>query len=215
MLGESPPWERDFHAPALICIRRVVERSPDLDRGFQSRDLPAVLGLASVFVRLRKEEIPAGVERVDFKLVVIVRIAVRIDEDLEVRIDKNDGIVLRQGGPDVRFLQLGRDVEIFIVPEHLRPGAKRRPGGPLDVHEILGPRRGRPGVVVQFPVDGDRGRRPRANIAARHDGLHFLAPLGPGIRVGRQGGGGHEGKKKTAFHSSEEKTLWPQIATLA
>ena len=78
-------------------------------------------------------------------------VAVGIDEDLEVVVLEDDRIMLGQGAPDVRFLELGGDVEVLIVPEHLGPGLIPRQGFAiaLDIDESVGPRDGLPGLLIE------------------------------------------------------------------
>ena len=60
----------DFERPAAVGVVCMVQRALDGDRGFQSGDVPTIVGLAALAVRLGKEEIPAGVERVHLELVI-------------------------------------------------------------------------------------------------------------------------------------------------
>ena len=83
-------------------------------------------GRPSIAIRLDQEQVPRRAERVHFQLVVGVRVAVRIDEQLEVVVAEDDGVALDQRAPDVGLLQFGGDVEIVVVPEHPRPRAKPR-----------------------------------------------------------------------------------------
>src|SRR5437867_10447855 len=94
-------------------------------------------------------------------------IRVRVEEDFEIVVAKNDRIVLSQCLPDVWLFQFGRDVECLVVPEHFHPRAQRRIGllVPFDVAERLAPWRIRPGRVVQFTVDNDRRTRSITDVA--------------------------------------------------
>ncbi len=86
-----------------------------------------------------------------------MRVAVRVDEDLEVVVVEYDGVPLLELGPDVGFLHLRRYVKEVIVPEHLDPGGEtgRRQILALDVDELVGPWRRVPGRLVDAPVDVD------------------------------------------------------------
>src|SRR5689334_15763346 len=88
-LTECFPWKRYFDTPAVITIPRIVESPPDVYGSAQARNLPFIARFASPLVRLVEEQVPAGVERVDFKFVVLERIAVRIDKDLEIVVVEN------------------------------------------------------------------------------------------------------------------------------
>ena len=82
-------------------------------------------------------------------------VAVGVDEDLEVIVVEDDRVVLGEGRPDVRLFQQGTDIEIRVVPEHL--GARPRTGAgadvSLDVHEVIGPGSGFPGLLVELAVE--------------------------------------------------------------
>ena len=148
-------------------VTRIIERAGDVDRGFQPGDFPLVDRRTAVAIRLFQEQVPLGVEGVDLDLIIFVVVAVGVDEDLEVVVMKDDRIMLRQRGPDVRFLEQGADVEICIVPEH--PGAGLEPRGRAgfsqDVDEGIGPGGPSPGFIVQAAVDLNRGRRLIADVA--------------------------------------------------
>ena len=97
-------------------------------------------------------------------------IAVRIDKDLEVGIVvKNVGIVLFQGRPDMRLLELSADIEALIVPEHFDPCPIGRLGliDALDIREIRSPGYSEPSRVIELAVELDRRRRPIGDIFAR------------------------------------------------
>ena len=106
-------------------------------------------------------------ECVDFDLIVLVVVAIGVDEDFEVIIFENDGIVLRQRAPDVGFLEQGADVEVGVVPEHAGTSLKPwdRAGRAQDVDEGISPGSATPSVVVKSAVDLNRERgldRPRS-----------------------------------------------------
>ena len=124
-----------------------------------------ILRLAAVAVGLLQAQVPDGVEGVHLQLGVVVVVAVRIEEDLEVVVFVEDvGIVLGVGALDVRLLQLGADVEILVVPEHLGAGAEARLDAPvaLDVHEVVGPR-----GAFQAPSSSRPSKVHRAGCAVR------------------------------------------------
>ena len=79
-----------------------------MDRRLQTRNLPAVLGRAAIAIGLLEQQIPAGVESVDLELAIIVITAGGVDENLEIIVLENNGIVLGERAPDMRLLQLGR-----------------------------------------------------------------------------------------------------------
>ena len=87
-----------------------------------------------------------------------MRVAVGVDENLEVVVLEDHRVVLGEGAPDVRLLQFGRDVEVVIVPEHLDAGLKTRAGlfVPLDIDEIVRPRRVVPRRIVELSINHHR-----------------------------------------------------------
>ena len=70
-----------------------------MDGGLQAWDFPFIDGRAAVAIRLLEKQVPLGVECVDFDLIVLVVVAVGVDEDLEVVVMENDRIMLRQSVP--------------------------------------------------------------------------------------------------------------------
>ncbi len=88
----------------------------DVDGRLQARDLPLVDRRAAVAIGLLEKQVPLGVEGVDLDLIILVVVAVGVDEDLEVVVLENDRIVLRQRAPDVGLLEQGTDVEIRRRP---------------------------------------------------------------------------------------------------
>ena len=120
-------------------------------------------------VRLAEEEIPTGVERVDLEFEIVERVAGGIEEDLEVVVAEDDGIVLGERRPDVRLFEFGGDVEVAVVPEHLGAGAKAGRGvaGALNVDEVVGPGGVLPGRVVQVAVDADGAGGAVAGVVER------------------------------------------------
>ena len=139
-----------------------------MDGRLQPGDLPLVDGRAAVAVGLLEEQVPLGVEGVDLELVVLVVVAVGVDEDLEVVVVEDDRVVLGERAPDVRLLELGGDVEVLCRPRASWPGSGTAGSGlqvPLDVDEGVGPGDGLPGLLVELAVDRDRLGRPVGNVA--------------------------------------------------
>ena len=87
-----------------------------MDGRAQAGDLPTVVGFAAFAIRFGQEEVPAGIEGVDFELEIVAPVAGGVEEDFEIVIVEDDRIVLGEGGPDVGFLDFGGDVEIMVVP---------------------------------------------------------------------------------------------------
>ena len=84
---------------------RIIERAGDVHGGLEPGDLPLVYRRSTIAIGLFQEQVPLGVECVDLDLIVLVIVAVGIDEDLEVVVMKDDRIMLGQRGPDMRFLE--------------------------------------------------------------------------------------------------------------
>ena len=65
-----------------------------------------------------------------------------------------------QRRPDVGLFHLGGDVEVLVVPQHLRARAEARPRTAVafDVDERVGPGRCRPRGLVELAVDGEGAR---------------------------------------------------------
>ncbi len=108
---------------ALSLSDRVVQRAHDLDAGLEPLDVPGVDGRAAVAVGLDEQEVPDRVQGVHLQLVIVVGVAVGVDEDLEVVVLEDDGIPGRQGGPDVGLLEVGADVEDRRRPRASGPGS--------------------------------------------------------------------------------------------
>ena len=154
-LTEDFPREGNLQRPALVGVAWIVDRALDLDSAFESWYFPAVNGRPAVFVRTQQQQIPGGVESVHLEFGVIVAIAVRVDENFEVIVMKDNRVMRRQTALDVWFFEFGGHVEKTVVPEHLGPSAKtrRRLLAPLDIDKIFGPGGPLPGLVIQLAVN--------------------------------------------------------------
>src|SRR5262245_52591183 len=104
-------------------------------------------------------------------------VAVGIEEDFEVIIVEDNAVVTGEGGPNVRLFQLGADVQASVVPQQLdaRAEARCRSCTPFDVREVLAPRRGLPGILVELAVEYGWLLRPVADVTARMGGSWFLS----------------------------------------
>ncbi len=154
-LAKNLPRHRELDGPAVIAIARSIERAANVHADSQSCNVPPVDRGAAVPVRLHQHQIPDGAERVHLELVVRVRVAIGIDEDLEVVVVKNDGVALGQRRPDVRLFHLGRNIEVLVVPGHLDARAELRSRTPFafDVDERIRPGGRGPDRFVEFAVD--------------------------------------------------------------
>ncbi len=226
-VGEFPqgrPGDGDFDRPAGVAIGRIVQRAVDVDGRFEAGDVPAIVGPAAVFVRPWQEEVPAGVERVHLEFVVLVIVAVGIDEEFEIVVVEDDRIVLGERPPDMRFFQLRGDIEIFVVPQQLGAGAepRLRPAIAFDVDEIIGPGSNLPSGVVQASVDLWRRLGAIADVSPRDDAFHSRPIADPifrrfGQRRGspakqnhEQHGQGNQVKENSARISNHATQLAPE-----
>ena len=204
VLGEGFPREGDFNGPALISIGGIIQRAIDVDGGFRAGNLPRIVRLALIHIRLAEQQVPGGIERVHLELVIGLGIARRIDEHLKVRVLENDGVMVRKRGPNMRLFEFRGEVEILVVPKHLC--ARAKPGlGPTaasDVHEISRPRRLRPSGLIQVSIDQNWGAGVAAEIASRNNGLHFIAP-----RIAFTGAAVPNGNRRRQQHHEENASL--------
>src|SRR5262249_44066981 len=131
---------------------------------------PAIDRSAAVLVGAGPQQVPTCIEGVDLKLAVVMAVAVRVGENLEiVVVVKYVGVVLGQRGPDMPGFPVGRNIEKNGSHEHLYARAITR-GGPdvaFDVHEGGGPRDGMPRWFIETAVNSQRGRGAMADVAAR------------------------------------------------
>ena len=70
-------------------------------------------------------------------------VAIRIDEDLEIVVVEDDGVLFGECSPYVRLFQQGAHVKKFIVPQQASTSTEewRRSVRPPDVDKRIGPRR--------------------------------------------------------------------------
>lgn len=116
--GDGGPGDSHLHTPALILIVRGVQGTAQVYGVFQPGDVPVMQGVVAAAVGLRQEEIPHGVEGVHLYLDVVFRVAVRVNEYLEIRVAEDDGIMLREGCPQVFLLHVGVHVKVGVIPQH-------------------------------------------------------------------------------------------------
>ena len=89
-LAQDLPRDRDLDCPTIVSITWPIDRAADVDAHPETGDVPCVNGRTAIAVRLREEQVPGGAECIHFEFVVRVRVAVRIDEDLEVIVLEDD-----------------------------------------------------------------------------------------------------------------------------
>jgi hypothetical protein len=74
-----------------------------VDAGLKAGDLPGVVRTSLLLVWPGEEQVPAGVECVDFEFEVVQAVAGGVQKNLEVVVVEYDGVMSGQGGPDVRL----------------------------------------------------------------------------------------------------------------
>mmetsp|Transcript_3213 Transcript_3213/g.6881 ORF Transcript_3213/g.6881 Transcript_3213/m.6881 type:complete len:271 (-) Transcript_3213:213-1025(-) len=163
---ELAQWKSDLYAPLRVGCGRVVYNTGWRYRhGAPQRRLhvptvraedPGRVLEAAVAIGLVQGEIPSGVERIHFELLVIVCRRVGIYKDLEVVVMKDHGIVLCESRPDIWLLQFGSDVKEAIVPTNLGPGPKLRDRCGGNVDEVFSPRHLRPNGLAQVAIQSVR-----------------------------------------------------------
>src|SRR5690606_21066416 len=93
-LGDYLPRKGNFHAPALIPIRRVVQGTPNIHCRSNALYIPTIQYLSTIAIGLGQEKVPQGVMGVHLIFVIIVGIPIGIYKDFEIVIVKNNGIAL-------------------------------------------------------------------------------------------------------------------------
>ena len=171
---ERGPWNCNLHRPSFIGVRRVIEGPLKVHCCLEPGDLKAIVRLAPILVGAIQEQIPSGVEGVQFQFGVSVIISIRIDKDLEVIILKNNRIVFADAALQVRFEKLCSDVQVFVIPKKFRSRGMLRcwERRALDIDELVGPNRMRPFRRIQFAIDLNGCFGPQRDDAARHYRTH-------------------------------------------
>ena len=117
-----------------------------------------MLGRPATAIGLVEEQVEDRPEDVDLDLVVLVLVPVGVDEDLEVVLVEDDHVATVVGPPEIRLVHPAGDVEVLVVPEHLRSRQvpRTRAGIALDVAEGLGPGGEAPGPGLEIAVESRR-----------------------------------------------------------
>lgn len=117
--------------------------------------LPLIQSGATIAVGLDQAKIPFGVQGVDFDLVVLMVVAIRVDKYLKVVILKDDAIVFGEGCPDMRLFEIRSDVEVVVIPEQFRSGSISGMGFRVsfDIDKGIGSGSVLPEGLVQFAVE--------------------------------------------------------------
>ena len=77
-------------------------------------------------------------------------VAVGIKKHLKVVILEDDRVMLGQGRPNMRLFQLGGNIKVVFVPQHLGAGAKPRRGLQIafNIRKVFRPRRVAPRALL-------------------------------------------------------------------
>ena len=144
-----------------------------MDGRLQAGHLPLVDRRSTIAIRLLEKEVPFGIQRVDLELVILVVVAVGVDEDLKVIVLKDDRVMLGQRAARRRVLPEARRRRNKCRPRPSWPASESgaRTNVSLNVDERISPRCRLPRILVELAVNLDRRRGAIANVA-----------LGRGIR---------------------------------
>ena len=89
---ESGERNHNLNTPAFVFSGRIVDGTVHMDSGAKAVHIVAIEAAAAVAVRLCEKQIPYRVQNVHFKFIVMVRIGIRVNEDLEIVVKVDDRI---------------------------------------------------------------------------------------------------------------------------
>ena len=170
--GQRGKGDYHFHAPASVIRGRIVDRPVHMDCGAQAVHVVTVQRAAAVPVSDGKEQIPYSVQNVHFKFIILLRVGIRIDENFKIVVIENHGVPLGDMPPDFISFKLCPEIQIFIIPEDLRPGMEtgRRHMGTFNILEKVRKLGVFPERLVQVSVQGERTGGAPADINRRGKG---------------------------------------------
>ena len=87
-----------------------------MDHHAEPAYIPSVNRGTAVAVWLDQQQIPYGIERIDFEFIVLMGVPVGIDKDFKVVIVKNDRFPFRECRPNLILFELRREIETLVVP---------------------------------------------------------------------------------------------------
>ena len=139
----------------------------------EARQVVAAMDRSPIAIRTLEVELPDRAEGVHLELVVVVMVAIGVEEDLEIGIVEDDRVLLGERREHVRIVQVRTHVEVRVVPAHLDAGLEARRGLAVtfDVHEALTPRHALPLWIVEPAREFDRALDAGCDVPARfgHD----------------------------------------------
>ena len=89
---ESGERNHNLNTPAFVFSGRIVDGTVHMDSGAKAVHIVAIEAASAVAVRLCEKQIPYRVQNVHFKFIVMVRIGIRVNEDLEIVVKVDDRI---------------------------------------------------------------------------------------------------------------------------
>lgn len=125
MVGDGCPGPSDFYSPGGVGVRGVIEGALVGDGMFKAFNVPIVKGNAGVAIAVRcsEEEVPNGVEGVNFEFEIVASGSGGVNKNFKVVIVVDDAVALGKGAIDVGGGEDGSEVEVVIVIGHLNLGA--------------------------------------------------------------------------------------------
>ena len=184
----SDGFARDgkFNGPSLVGILRVVERAVHLSCHLHSRAIPLELhesGRRSA-IRLLDSEVEDCADGICFDFEIVVSVAIGVDENFEVVVIINHFVVGLDVSPNVRVVEFGSHIKIFVVPKHFRLSviAWCRETFAADVDKSAHRGSVLPRLLIELAVDSDFVGSAIAHIVVR-DGQKPCELLGNWLRL--------------------------------
>ena len=159
----------NFNHPTLILRVRVIDLAVHLHSASKSVDIPAVQRPSPVAVWLGKKQIPDRILHIHLILKILMGIGIRVNEDLKIIVIEDYAVALCQMAPDLISLQHGAEVEVLVVPEHLRScaAARRLNVRAFNIHKQIRIRSIAPELLLHIPVQNKRAGCPAALVNRR------------------------------------------------
>ncbi len=175
--GKILPGQPSFGRPAGVGVGPAVERAVQLHGGRKIEIAVGLEAFVSAGAAARQEHVEGGAGRVDLELIIARLVEGRLEEQLDNVIVPGHAVMFFDVGIKVRVVHLGKEIQVFAVPEQSCPGGGAGLIAPLsnpghaEIVDHLGQL---PGRLVGAAIDDDRLVRKSAFV------------VGPG-RVGRFG----------------------------
>ena len=175
-----------FNGPTLVGVLWIVERAVHLSCNLHSRAIPLELhesGSRSA-IRLLDGEVEDCADGICFDFEIVVSVAVGVDENFKVVVVINHFVVGFDVSPNVRVVEFGSHIKIFVVPKHFRLSVIARCWETLAADVDKSAHRGSvlPRLLIELAVDIDFVSSAIAHIVVR-DGQKPCEPLGNWLRL--------------------------------